>query len=196
MNEKQLLRDRVRASRDQRAARVDRAAAANAAVTAKLQGLVCELGARTVTSFVSVNGEPDTAAFHGWALEHRIRVLLPRVPTHARMEWAAYDGGAMDTGAFNIPEPRGPRIDVTAAHVDLMLIPAAAVDTRGARLGWGRGFFDRALSEIRARAGKTGHSPEVFAVVFDDEVVADLPTEPHDELVTGAVTEAQTYRFG
>ena len=72
--------------------------------------------------------------------------------------------------------------------VDLMLIPAAAVDRRGNRLGWGRGYFDRALASMTRR-------PAVFAVVFDHEVLEHLPTEPHDVPLTGVVTPRRTLLF-
>lgn len=188
MSDKQLVRARVRA------ARARRDTPAGAAFAQQLGALVTARRARTVTSFVSIGGEPDTALFHEWALEHHVRVLLPCVAPGSQLEWAAYAGPEMATGPFGIPEPRGTRLEtLAAAEADLMLIPAAAVDRSGVRLGWGRGFYDRALAAIRGRDGAT---PEVFAVVFENEVVDRLPADPHDELVAGAVTELHTYRFG
>jgi 5-formyltetrahydrofolate cyclo-ligase len=56
----------------------------------------------------------------------------------------------------------------------MLLVPALAVDRAGNRLGRGGGYYDRALSGIRA---------QVVAVIYDDELVDAVPHEPHDRLV-------------
>lgn len=202
MEEKRTLRSAVREAREARAARVPRAArdadaAAHddaAALTAQLARLTQELGASRVTCFVSVKGEPDTAGYLAWALEHGVEVLLPRVLPGGRLEWAAHAAGAFTPGAFGIPEPTGPAIPDGPANCELLLIPAAAVDRAGTRLGWGRGYFDRELSRLPAAGGASGSS--VFAVVWEDEVYEHLPAEAHDVPVLGAVTEERIHRFG
>lgn len=194
VNDKQVSRNLVRAARNRRVQGVAHTPTLRHAFATQLTDLVRRSGARSVASFVGVNGEPDTSAFHEWALEHHIRVLLPCALPDSRMDWAEYDGAVMHTGMFGIPEPSGARLGRTAiAGVDLILVPAAAVDRTGVRLGWGRGFYDRALAEIRS-GGAAG--PVVFAVVFEDEVVESLPVDPHDEPVAGAVTEVRTHTFG
>ena len=65
--------------------------------------------------------------------------------------------------------------------VDLMLIPAAAVDRDGTRLGWGRGYFDKTLGSMERR-------PPTYAVVFDSEFVDVVPSEPHDQPVPTVLT--------
>lgn len=188
MSDKQIVRAHVRATRALRESH------SGAELAAQLAALVTASGARTVTSFVSVNGEPDTAPFHEWAHASGVRVLLPCVLPDYRLEWAAFDGDSMAIGEFGIPEPSSKRLGTeAAAAAELMFVPAATVDRRGVRLGWGRGFYDRALAEIRANRAP---GPTVYAVVFDDEVVDRLPAELHDEPVTGAVTELHTYHFG
>ena len=58
-------------------------------------------------------------------------------------------------------------------------MPALAVDALGRRLGQGGGSYDRALTRTSA---------PVLAVVFEDELVAAVPTEPHDRPVSGVLT--------
>jgi 5-formyltetrahydrofolate cyclo-ligase len=72
--------------------------------------------------------------------------------------------------------------------VDLLLIPAAAVDHSGMRMGWGRGYFDRTLASL-------AEPPPVFAVVYDDELRESVPSEAHDRPVDGVVTPSQTLHF-
>ena len=60
-------------------------------------------------------------------------------------------------------------------------MPALAVARNGIRLGRGGGYYDRALQHARPGA-------VLVALVFDDEFVDELPTEPHDRRVTAVVT--------
>ena len=69
--------------------------------------------------------------------------------------------------------------------VDLMIIPAAAVDRTGMRMGWGRGYFDKTI-------GSMEKCPPVYAVIYDSEVLDELPREVHDQPVDGIVTPSQT----
>ena len=68
-----------------------------------------------------------------------------------------------------------------------MLVPALAVDGMGRRLGKGGGHYDRSLP--LARPGTP-----LVAVVRDEELVAELPTEPHDVVMTAALTPIEGLR--
>ena len=112
-----------------------------------------------------------------------MRVLLPITRADGLLDWtvAERDGSEVE-GLFGMPEPTGELLGPIAVNdVDLMVIPAAAVDTTGMRLGWGRGYFDKTI-------GSMERCPPVYAVVFDDELVAEVPRDVHDQPVTGVVT--------
>lgn len=197
MDTKPQIRAAIRAQR--RAANAADAAAAESGhateFAAHLAALVRAHGAKRVSCFVSVRGEPDTSAFFAWALQAGIEVLLPRVTSDTHMEWALLTNDPLVPGAFGVPEPTGPAVDpLGTPRLDLMFIPAAAVDRAGTRLGWGRGYFDRELASIHT--ARTAHMPPLYAVVFEREIVDALPAEPHDVPVTGAVSEVATHRFG
>lgn len=156
----------------------------------RLAGLVAELGARRVTCFLPVAGEPDTSGFLERARADGVEVLLPISLADAHLDWALDSAdGAAATGRHGIAEPTGPRLSPDAiGTADLLLIPACAVDERGIRLGWGMGYYDRALPRRAPGA-------PVFAVVHEDELLADLPAEPHDVPVDGVVTPERVRRF-
>jgi 5-formyltetrahydrofolate cyclo-ligase len=67
-------------------------------------------------------------------------------------------------------------------------VPAAAVDATGMRLGWGRGYYDKTL-------GSMERCPPVYAVIFDSELVDEVPRERHDQAVDGVVTPTRTVEF-
>ena len=157
-------------------------------LTTQLTALIAETGARSVTAYAPLGSEPDTEGFLAWARASEVRVLLPvSLPGH-RLAWAV-DTGDRVNGLHGIAEPDGPRLEAAAAaEVDLMLIPACAVDARGTRLGWGLGYYDRALEAITPR-------PPLFAIVDDDDLYPWLPREAHDIPVDGVVTATSLRRF-
>lgn len=184
---KREIRARVRAARSQMGQ--DRRAAASAELTRHLTGLVTDRGARSVATYVSVGTEPDTRPFLAWAREHGVEVLLPSVRGDGLMDWTVDTGLGFAEGAFGIPEPIGERLGPLAvAEAELLLIPACAVDRRGMRLGWGRGYFDRCLASLV-------DGPAAFALINANELLDEVPREPHDIPVAGVVTPAGVVRM-
>jgi 5-formyltetrahydrofolate cyclo-ligase len=110
------------------------------------------------------------------------RLLLPVVPDRGReLGWAGFDGRLV-TGRFGLAEPPGPRLPAAAlTEADAVVVPALAVARDGTRLGRGAGYYDRALRLARPDA-------LLVAVVFDDELVDELPAEEHDRPVSAVVT--------
>ncbi|WP_372969109.1 5-formyltetrahydrofolate cyclo-ligase [Microbacterium sp.] len=161
---------------------------AAAALTRRLDGLVDELGARSISCFLSTTTEPGTRDFVRSAVRRGIRVLLPVTRSDGLLDWvvATDDDDDIAEGMFGLPEPTGEVLGPIAVNdVDLMLIPAAAVDRTGMRMGWGRGYFDKTIGSMQK-------CPPVYAVIYDSEVLDFLPREVHDQPVTGVVTPTQT----
>lgn len=153
-----------------------------AGITAHLKELVGSTGARSISAYLSLPDEPPTREFLSWATEHGIRVLLPISRDDGLLDWALYDGADEILDAFGMPAPTTELLSPLAINdVDLLLVPAAAVDRSGMRLGWGRGYFDKTLGSIEG-------CPPVYALVFDGEVVDEVPSERHDMPVDGVVT--------
>ncbi|MCS5732760.1 5-formyltetrahydrofolate cyclo-ligase [Herbiconiux daphne] len=186
-HDKRALRAELRERRRTRPAHV--VDSANLGFTANLVELARELDARTIACYLSTSFEPDTREFLNWALADGRRVLLPIARQDGLLDWAEGDGETETEGLYGLPEPVGGILGPIAINdADLILIPASAVDTRGTRMGWGRGYFDRTL-------GSMEKCPPVFAVVFDDEVLDEVPREIHDAPVDGVVTPTKIIRF-
>lgn len=151
------------------------------ALTANLIRIASDLGARSLSAYLSLPDEPDTRAFIDWAAGEGIRVLLPVSRDDGLLDWAPYDGNGEDADALGMPTPTTELLGPIAINdVDLILVPAAAVDRSGMRLGWGRGYFDKTI-------GSMEKSPPVYAVIFDDELLDEVPRERHDQPVNGVV---------
>lgn len=152
----------------------------------QLKRLVTERGARRISCFLSTPTEPDVRPFLQWASENQIEVLFPVTREDGLLDWTVGERGTELVGVYGMPEPAGELLGPMAVgSVDLMLIPAAAVDRSGYRLGWGRGFYDRTLGSMQ-------HAPPVFAVLFDHEILESVPRDLHDQPVDGVVTPNTT----
>jgi 5-formyltetrahydrofolate cyclo-ligase len=154
--------------------------------------------ARTVAAYVSVGSEPGTRALLDALRARGTRVLLPALLPDNDLDWGAYEGegslARVQHGAkMALFEPAGPRLGPDAVtEADVVLLPGLAVDTRGVRLGRGGGSYDRVL----ARLDRAGARPALVVLLYDTEVVARVPAEPHDRPVHAVVTPSGVRRFG
>lgn len=184
-HEKRALRAELR-ERRQLLSDAQRESAASA-IAERLDDLIAELGAASISCFLSTTTEPGTRGFVKAAVRRGIRVLLPVTRADGLLDWAvANDDDEISEGLYGLPEPTGEVLGPIAVNdVDLMIIPAAAVDRAGMRMGWGRGYFDKTI-------GSMEKCPPVYAVIYDSEVLDSLPSEVHDQPVNGVVTPTQT----
>ena len=148
---------------------------------------------RTVAAFIGVGTEPPTLPLIEALYAAGARVLLPVVRPHGTLDWADTPArDAVRTGPLGLLEPAGPFLGSDAVgDAGLLLVPALAVDRHGHRLGRGGGYYDRLLATV----SRTG-TARVVAVVFDDEVLDDVPVEPHDIAVDAALTPSGLIEFG
>jgi 5-formyltetrahydrofolate cyclo-ligase len=154
--------------------------------------------ARTVAAYVSVGTEPGTLALLDALRARGVRVLLPVLLPDNDLDWGAYAGEDSLTrvrhgGRMALLEPSGPRLGPQAVtDADVVLLPGVAVDARGVRLGRGGGSYDRVL----ARLERAGAHPALVVLLYDGEVVAHVPDQPHDRPVKAVVTPSGVRRFG
>ena len=164
----------------------DEVRAAEARTLAKHLELVVS-GGSTVCAYVPVGTEPGSIEMLDVLLRRAGRVLLPVARSAADgtprpLRWGEYRPGEIIRGPWGLLEPPEPWLPASAlAEASLVIVPALAIDRRGVRLGRGQGFYDRSLP------GRRLHT-RLIAVVRDDELVEELPAEPHDVRMTDALT--------
>ncbi|WP_405830490.1 MULTISPECIES: 5-formyltetrahydrofolate cyclo-ligase [unclassified Streptomyces] len=153
--------------------------------------------ARTVAAYVSVGTEPGTRALLDALRAAGKRVLLPLLLPDNDLDWAAYEGPqslaeTAHPGKMRLLEPTGPALGPDAVTgADTVLLPGLAVDGRGMRLGRGGGSYDRVLERLE----RAGAHPALVVLLYDDEVVARVPEEPHDHPVQAVATPSGVRRF-
>ncbi|HME68111.1 MAG TPA: 5-formyltetrahydrofolate cyclo-ligase [Streptosporangiaceae bacterium] len=138
--------------------------------------------AGTVAAYYSVGAEPDTRGLVYALWKRGTYVLLPRLQPDGDLDWASYEGpDSLIPGPHGLREPKEkPRGPDAIARADAVLVPALAVDHAGNRLGRGGGSYDRALTRV-------GPLIPVIALLYDAELLRDLPAEPHDTPVRAVV---------
>ena len=135
-----------------------------------------------VTCFVSMATEPPTAQLRKRLSELGKSVALPIMQPGRHLAWG-FDGANLEKNSYGILEPVSAAIDLSSASA--IIIPALRVGLDGSRLGRGAGYYDRALEKLSSyRDG----GPRRICLVFDDEVDAGVPCEPHDAPIDIIVT--------
>lgn len=108
-------------------------------------------------------------------------VFLPRV-NGEDLDVVPYSHNLKDDNRFHIGEPQGN--PVSADLIDLIIAPAVALDSKGNRLGRGKGFYDRLLSKTRAYT---------IGVALECQLVDLVPTQEHDIKLDAIVTSDQHF---
>lgn len=124
---------------------------------------------------------PDELSTHEfirrWA--PRKHFYLPRV-NGVNLDILPYDESRLSLGSFHIEEPTGN--DTTNINeIELIIVPAVAFDRHGNRVGRGKGYYDRLLSD--SKATKIG-------VGYDFQLIEEgIDTDPHDVQMDMVITE-------
>jgi len=85
----------------------------------------------------------------------------------------------------------GPDADAAVLEPNLMLVPMAAFDARGHRIGYGAGYYDRAIARLHAQ----GQAPRLVGIAFNCQEVPRVPDQPHDVILPEILTESGLRRF-
>lgn len=106
-------------------------------------------------------------------------VLLPRVVNDTDMELRRYTGlQDLEQGAFGIMEPTG-ELFTDYDDIDVAVIPGMAFDREGHRLGRGKGYYDRFLTQLP-------HTYKI-GICFPFQLVDHVPTDAHDILMNEVI---------
>ncbi|MCR4880396.1 MAG: 5-formyltetrahydrofolate cyclo-ligase [bacterium] len=108
------------------------------------------------------------------------KYFLPKIAQNEnKMDFVEYSEETK-INKFNIPEPIGRT--VSPSEIDVIILPALLADSKGFRLGYGGGYYDRFLSENKISATKVIFIPEKL-------IVPNLPTEVFDVPANLLITE-------
>lgn len=147
--------------------------------------------ARTVMFYVDVRTEVRTREFLPAALTHGKRVIVPYCVEGELELFHLQHMDELTVGMYRILEPKPElrglaekRADV--AEVDLIMVPGVAFDRRGARMGHGKGYYDKLLEHARP-------DTPLVALAFECQLFDEIPTAAHDVFMNKIITEQRIY---
>jgi 5-formyltetrahydrofolate cyclo-ligase len=159
------LRRRLGAAR--RARSLDDIAAARTAIASA--AVAHDAVTRCVAAYEPLPTEPGSIELLDGLVAAGCQVLVPVLLPSLDLDWTGWGHSAATLGVAAI------------ASAGFVFVPALAVDGRGHRLGRGGGSYDRALARVAPGVA-------VVALVYDDEVLDEVPVDTWDRPVTGALT--------
>lgn len=142
-----------------------------------------------ILTCLSFGGEIDTWSLADRLIEEGKRVYVPRAEqTRPHLTVHRYPC-PLETLSFGLRQPADDSTRVEPETLDrtveVALLLGLAFDRGGVRLGYGKGYFDRFLEGRRFPA---------VGIAFDAQVVAELPSEPHDVPMAAIVSELGVIR--
>lgn len=152
------------------------------ALTGNLISLKAYQEARRILTYLSMPGEADLDPLIRRALADGKEVYVPVCLPEKQME----AGRLLDMEHF-VKGPYGLRdlpkgySTISPEEIDLVLVPGVAGSPDGTRLGMGAGYYDRYLSKVP-------YEKRVL-VLWDFQVVEELPSEPFDQFMAAIVTD-------
>jgi 5-formyltetrahydrofolate cyclo-ligase len=145
--------------------------------------------AKTVFFFASFRSEVDTIGMIRRTLDEDRKVVLPRVEGQNLGLYEIKRIDELVPGCMKIPEP-SVLTDVRKMNIndiDAIIIPGAAFDETGNRIGYGGGFYDRLLAELQKPV-------PVIAPTYEEQMVESVPVGAHDKKVTIILTDSREIR--
>jgi len=142
-----------------------------------------------VSGFWPIRSEVDVRPLMFALREQGARLALPAILDRQTIVFRELVRGAplIDMGFGTA----GPGEEAEILDPALMLVPLAAFDARGHRIGYGGGYYDRAI----ARLDTKGMRPRLVGVAFDCQEVPAVPDEGHDVRLESVLTESGLRHF-
>ncbi len=137
--------------------------------------------------YASMPQELGTAPLIALARARGCEIFLPRITSMRarRLQFVPF-GARGRFHRFGMHEPWSTEY-MPARFLDTIFVPAVALDRRGARLGFGAGFYDRALAFRRVRNHWRG--PRLVGLAYSFQVVSHIPVTPADVSMDVIVTD-------
>jgi len=136
--------------------------------------------AKIITSYYPMSGEPNLISLNEELVRQGKTLLLPRI-VDRQMEFVKYENNLVPRGKFH--EPTG---NIFIGEIQVVLVPALAIDRDGYRLGQGGGYYDRFL--VKTSAFRIG-------IIHERELSKKpLPREWFDQPVEAIATESELIR--
>lgn len=149
--------------------------------------------AGTVLFYIDVRSEVRTRHSLPAALQSGKTIAIPWCTE--TVELALFKLESMDelsVGMYKILEPKEelrmlPEKQLDPQSIDLIMVPGVAFDRRCARMGHGKGYYDKLLENVRP-------DTPLIALAFECQLFPEIPVAPHDVFMSKIITEKTIYK--
>jgi 5-formyltetrahydrofolate cyclo-ligase len=148
--------------------------------------------AKTAMFYIDVRSEVRTRQHLPQALASGKKIVVPWCNDKGELElFHLTSMEELAIGMYRILEPkpelRGlPEKQVQADDLDIVMVPGVAFDRSGARMGHGKGYYDKLLQHARKDA-------PLVALAFECQLFPEIPVAPHDIFMDMIITEKAIY---
>lgn len=150
-------------------------------------------GGLVIFAYLSFRDELSTKTLLKTCRQCGDTVIVPKVSKNGRLTLHELDDHAdiQPAGRWAIPEPVNAPIWPKPKYcdIDFVVVPGLAYDAKGGRLGYGGGYYDRFMEELREICAD-GPLPVMGALLFAEQLVEEVPAEPHDLKLDLLITAA------
>lgn len=175
MNKKEEIRQNIRILKKQQSKESRKEASEKICTLIENCGIF--KNSTNILLYHSLPDEVETLSFISkW---HTVKnIFLPRV-NGTELEILAYDEKRLSKGAYNISEPAGEELQ-DLNNIDLIIVPAVALDKKGNRIGRGKGYYDKLLSAVNTYK---------IGIIYSYQLVETIPSEKHDIPMDMVITD-------
>ena len=162
-------------------------------ICAKFSALPEYVRAQTVMYYIDVRSEVRTRHALPTALTQGKKIVVPWCNAQGELELFHLESmDELAIGMYKILEPRqelrsAPAKQVAVKELDLVMVPGVAFDRTGARMGHGKGYYDKLLQHARLDA-------PLVALAFECQLFPEIPTATHDIFMDRIITEQAIYQ--
>ncbi len=178
------LRKRMRAVR--KTAPLEACAERSAKIVASLEAHPVVQQAKRVSLFWPIveKHEVDLRPLDGSLRARGVEIAYPSIdPDTGDMTFRIASPDTLEDAGYGFAEP--PRDAPIPSSLDVVVVPALAVDPAGHRIGYGAGYYDRTIPKFAPPAITIG-------VAFDYQLIAEVPVTPGDVALNWIVTDQRT----
>lgn len=146
--------------------------------------------AKKIFTYVSFGSEIDTIKFIKYALNDNKEIYVPKTDK-TKKEMVAIRINSLDNMSvdnWGILEPKSVDKNKIGKDFDLILMPGLAFDRKGNRIGYGGGYYDKYLSQLKETSNK-------IVLAYDFQIVNNIENEPHDIKVNYIITNNESIKI-
>lgn len=150
----------------------------------QLHQLIAHMTGNIVAGFWPIKSEIDPRPLMNAFKKSGYELALPAIIDKKTIIFRRFDEqkALVDMGFGT----RGPSPNAAIVTPETLLVPLSAFDNEGNRIGYGKGYYDRAIATMI----ENGHKPLLIGLGFNCQEVPSIPAEPHDQKLAMMLTES------